>query len=73
MTKLRHENPPRAKRTTREPTQPYKHVTDEDRARRRKEVAKAARERGDAILQAERDARFAALGIVPRKWFQQTK
>jgi len=73
MTKLRHEDPPRAKRTTREPTRPYKHVTDDDRARRRKEMAEAARERGDAILKAERDGWFAGHGIVPRKWFQQIK
>ena len=62
MTKLRHENPPHwgpdagAVRSVPDHTRPYKHVTEAEKARRRKERAEELRARGEAIRRAELEA-----------------
>ena len=56
MTKLRHNDPPRARKTTRESTRPLTVDTAEKREQRRKaraEERKEAQERGLQILMAE--------------------
>lgn len=48
-------------------TRPYKHVTAEQKARRRAELRKEAEERGAAIRKAELEAFFVRHGI-DRTW-----
>lgn len=65
MTELRHENPPHwgpdpgAVRSVPDTTRPYNHVTDGDKARRRKELGEEKRKKGEAIRKAEFDASVA--------------
>jgi hypothetical protein len=60
MARLRHENPPRdlsLAPSNRWPERPYKQVTKDDQARRRKERKDEAEVRGKAIRDAEWMAR----------------
>jgi hypothetical protein len=67
MTKLRHDDPPRdmtAKSASRA-TKPYKHVTDAEKAQRRKELENEAKAKGEAIRKAEWDAKFGGRKLQP--------
>jgi len=60
MRRLRHDNPPRdrSRASSPGPSQPCKVVTDDERARRRKESKEEAESRGKAIRDAEWMDRF---------------
>lgn len=50
---------------------PYVHVTEREKADRRKAKKEEARARGEAILKAELDEWFRSRGIDPRPWWER--